>query len=518
MENDQFYSIGLDLIESDNDLGLKTVNIPNDMITMKPEKDDKKTEYTTDGRPKDVFSIIYKPDPKYPNPDTTGNGVATSTESNIPEYFSSYLRSVLESFNMIKSRAKSILDVAPSDDDRLGVSKIIFKNLALANRTIIAHYDYHNMMPITEMKNPMVMLIIHFFKGIKNINISNPKQLKANALNIEKSKQKYSEDNIHALCGIQHAANQDQQNLISDIWGDKYDQGVLQVEEFAGVIYKFCINFDIDKIINKLDNDIQKYLTNIKEHDEKYENLASIVTFIAETAKNIETIVINVASDYSFINKECVPKKRISIINDGIISLIEKKDPWISSDYHLLKEMIINGGKDFSMTESIVKMHNSVVKPNDIFFFLGDLSESEYDKGISKALKEKLLNICKSLNGKKIMIIGNNDTLPDSFYKECGFLEIYHNPIFTEHHLFSHGPIPTCGILNVHGHIHGTKSYWGMDFYNHFDVYHSLWGGPIKLSYIDKVSTQEAYYKGCKSDFTKPSDPESLKTPGNYIV
>ena len=60
MENDQFYSIGLDLIESDKQLGLRTVDIPNDMITMRPEKDDKKTEYTADGRPKDVFSIIYK--------------------------------------------------------------------------------------------------------------------------------------------------------------------------------------------------------------------------------------------------------------------------------------------------------------------------------------------------------------------------------------------------------------------------------------------------------------------------
>ena len=517
MENDQFYSIGLDLIESDKQLGLRTVDIPNDMITMRPEKDDKKTEYTADGRPKDVFSIIYKPDPKYPNPDTTGNGVATSAESNIPEYFSSYLRSILESFNMIKSRAKNILDVVPSGD-KLGVAKIIFKNLALANRTILAHYDYHNMQPIKDSKNPMIKLMLDFFKGINNINVSKPNQLKANVLIIEKYKSKYAEDNIHALSGIQHATNQDQQNLISDIWGDKYEQCVSQIEEFARIMYKFCINYDLDKIIYKLDNDIQKFLMNLKDSDESYEDRATIITFMVDTAKNIETIVINVASDYSFINKECVPKKRISIINDGIISLIEKKNPWISSDYHLLKEIITNGGKDLSMTESIIKMHNSVVKPNDIFFFLGDLSESEYDKGISKALKEKLINICKSLNGKKVMMIGNNDTLPDSFYKECGFLEIYHNPIFTEHHLFSHGPIPTCGILNVHGHIHGTKSYWGMDFYNHFDVYHGLWGGPIKLSYIDKVSTQEAYYKGCKSDMSKPSDPESLKTPGNYII
>lgn len=517
MENDQFYSIGLDLIESDKDLGISTVNIPNDMITMKPEKDNKKTEYTADGRPKDVFSIIYKPDPKYPNPDTTGNGVATSVESNIPEYFSTYLRSVLESFNMIKSRAKNILDVIPSSNN-LGVAKIIFKNLALANRTIIAHYDYHNMQPIKDSKNPMIKLMLDFFKGISAINVSNPKQLKANALNIDKYKSMHSEDKMHALSGIDHAGNQDQQNLISDIWGDKYEQCVLQIEQFSRIIYKFCINYDLEKIINKLDKEIQKYLMNCEVGDERYENLASIITFVATTAKNIETIVINIASDYSFINKECVPKKRISIINSGIVSLIEKKDPWISSDYHLLREMIINGGKDFSMTESIVKMHNSVVRPNDIFFFLGDLSESEYDSGISEQLKEKLLTVCKSLNGKKVMITGNNDTLPDSFYKECGFLEIHRSPIFTEHHLFSHGPVPTCGILNVHGHIHGTKSYWGMDFYNHFDVYHSLWGGPIKLSYIDKVSTQEAYYKGCKSDMSKPSDPESLKTPGNYII
>ena len=282
MENDQFYSIGLDLIESDKQLGLRTVDIPNDMITMRPEKDNKKTEYTADGRPKDVFSIIYKPDPKYPNPDTTGNGVATSAESNIPEYFSSYLRSILESFNMIKSRAKNILDVVPSGD-KLGVAKIIFKNLALANRTILAHYDYHNMQPIKDSKNPMIKLMLDFFKGINNINVSKPNQLKANVLIIEKYKSKYAEDNIHALSGIQHATNQDQQNLISDIWGDKYEQCVSQIEEFARIMYKFCINYDLDKIIYKLDDDIQKFLTNLKDGDESYENLATIITFSVDT-------------------------------------------------------------------------------------------------------------------------------------------------------------------------------------------------------------------------------------------
>jgi hypothetical protein len=116
------------------------------------------------------------------------------------------------------------------------------------------------------------------------------------------------------------------------------------------------------------------------------------------------------------------------------------------------------------------------------------------------------------------MIKGNNDTGRNEIYKKCGFVEIYDDPILLDKHVFSHGPIITYNnVINVHGHIHGSKNYWGVDPKDHIDVYYGIYGRPMKLSELDKFKTMLEYQQGCKK--TNPplnqSDPETLKSPIN---
>lgn len=189
----------------------------------------------------------------------------------------------------------------------------------------------------------------------------------------------------------------------------------------------------------------------------------------------------------------------ITFQKTNIKNIIEEIDPYISSDYHLLKEIfndidIITKPQDLNKfklehTKQVVKLHNSIVKKGDVFLFLGDLSESEYDTIV--CLKKPLFELFKSLNGTKILIRGNNDTLDESFYKSCGFVEIF-SSIESEHYLFTHKPVPiSSDKINIHGHIHGNNTYWDMSAENHIDVFWKTNNGPKKLSkYI------EEYYKG----------------------
>ncbi|MBR1818300.1 MAG: metallophosphoesterase [Bacilli bacterium] len=202
---------------------------------------------------------------------------------------------------------------------------------------------------------------------------------------------------------------------------------------------------------------------------------------------------------------------KFSFLEHDIFEEIEKIDPWISSDYHLFKEL----RKDLQDEEQnklrkldtnrVIELHNQRVKPNDVFIFLGDITEEEFADEEYSSLRNIIKTKIKLLKGKKYMIRGNNDKFEDRFYKDCGFIRIYSEPyIETENYLFSHYPIKTpknLGKINIHGHIHGSKSYWGCDFKDKFDVYWRLHDGPIKLSTI--IKEIDAYQNGCKSDMTK---------------
>lgn len=170
-----------------------------------------------------------------------------------------------------------------------------------------------------------------------------------------------------------------------------------------------------------------------------------------------------------------------------VFNLIETENPYISCDYHLLKETnkFHNNetyDKYIIKTQEAISLHNKYITDNDVFLFLGDISESE----LHNPEDIKLLYIfCHMLKGKyKILIKGNNDCLNNAFYNKCGFDYIIdQNKQLVDNNMkliFSHEPYPMIenklgdDWINIHGHIHGSKTYYNIDYREHIDAY--PWG------------------------------------------
>ena len=142
---------------------------------------------------------------------------------------------------------------------------------------------------------------------------------------------------------------------------------------------------------------------------------------------------------------------------------------WVTSDTHYNHEKIItftdlngNRTRNFDtveqMNECILERWNSVVKPGDIVYNLGDVFFGD---------KEKFKTDWPKFNGTKRLIVGNHDDIPflsgGSFFKKVLMWRI-----FTEHGImFSHVPLHisslyrgtnSAPLYNVHGHIHTMPS------------------------------------------------------------
>lgn len=101
------------------------------------------------------------------------------------------------------------------------------------------------------------------------------------------------------------------------------------------------------------------------------------------------------------------------------------------------------------MNEHIVNCHNSVVRPGDKVYFLGDVTIDRKGRG---------LEILARMNGEKILIKGNHDQCkPEAYLK-------YFKDIRGSHQfdglIMTHIPIHPESLarwgLNVHGHLHAN--------------------------------------------------------------
>jgi calcineurin-like phosphoesterase family protein len=102
------------------------------------------------------------------------------------------------------------------------------------------------------------------------------------------------------------------------------------------------------------------------------------------------------------------------------------------------------------MDETMVERWNSVVKPNDHVYHLGDV-----------VINKKNLPIMNRLNGKKKLIMGNHDIFGVDEYKKY-FYEIAAYRVFVDDFVCSHVPLhPDCISdrfkVNVHGHLHANR-------------------------------------------------------------
>jgi len=112
------------------------------------------------------------------------------------------------------------------------------------------------------------------------------------------------------------------------------------------------------------------------------------------------------------------------------------------------------------MDKELINRWNSVVMDEDTVFMIGDFSF--YDK-------EKTTEICDSLKGQKILIIGNHDDKQAEYYIDCGFHKVYEYPIILEGFwMISHDPLylnKNMPYANIYGHVHGNEMY--VDYSKH---------------------------------------------------
>lgn len=132
---------------------------------------------------------------------------------------------------------------------------------------------------------------------------------------------------------------------------------------------------------------------------------------------------------------------------------------WFCSDHHLGHANIIKFlNKDGQRIrpfdsvqehdETIIERHNSLVRPEDRVYFMGDVS-----------MKRKDIELVRRMNGRKKLIKGNHDIFKLKDYVPY-FEDILSYRVYPEHGIiFSHIPVHKQQLLhrfkfNGHGHLH----------------------------------------------------------------
>lgn len=194
--------------------------------------------------------------------------------------------------------------------------------------------------------------------------------------------------------------------------------------------------------------------------------------------------------------------KEIESLIDSTIK--SKHNVYCAGDWHLwIKDKKGNGCKKRPNFDEIIKTVNDTIEKDDLLIYLGDIVDGEFTN------KEELKSILRTLSGKKILVLGNNDTFTKSFYKSCGFdyvtqSFIWHNVIF------SHMPIDNDNDINVHAHIHDSREYW-IPYKNHIDV--AYLGGRTKPVELNKLIKHQKEYskkiKECPEHFNEGYYPHT---------
>lgn len=147
---------------------------------------------------------------------------------------------------------------------------------------------------------------------------------------------------------------------------------------------------------------------------------------------------------------------------------------WLISDTHFNHYNIIQYCKRpytscEEMNEDLITRWNSVVKPHDIVYHLGDFSMIRHSDESYNNVK----NIVSKLNGDIYLILGNHDRSYSSnllTWYDLGFKKVYDSPIIVlDKYILSHEPIMGKNgidlqyhpqLKNIHGHIHNNNDFY----------------------------------------------------------
>lgn len=481
-----------------------------------------------------MISIVVKPDPNYIDPDPTGNGIAEgmesydfSVEDEIINGFNDdkYQQEIIQLINTINNHISicqnELIKIDKSLDlkDKEIVNSIFNKVVKNLKSTICTHYEY------TSTGDRIVALIDicnQVFNGLSELNLEKFDTYLKFFKDLDTSW-------LFTREMYEYLRNKDMNSFFTNL--DMYSVAyiTIRLEKHCGLseneedIPLISIISNPDNIISnwkQCNHYISDFISTIKiksvTSTPNAEYACIFIKFIFKLLSAFFRIVLNISEDVQAIINKIEPCGMKTNIPTCLIDNLEEKDPWIVTDYHLLKELK-HGSTDTTRTENIIKMHNSVIKPNDLVLFEGDITEEEYfDMNIIKYIK-MVSNLVKKLNGHKIMIMGNNDSGTKDMYLKMGFEEVYDRPLLGKKYLFSHEPqIMTKypGILNIHGHIHGSKKYYNMDAKNHLDSYYGLYGKPMKLSELVKYYNSGKYNEvegNINNDWKEPIDVKPIK-------
>lgn len=188
--------------------------------------------------------------------------------------------------------------------------------------------------------------------------------------------------------------------------------------------------------------------------------------------------------------------------------IIGGKRVWLNSDWHLWEMNDTGEIVKSSNFEMIRKFHNAFVGPEDVFIFLGDFVDGEFDRA------EELGEFIKSLNGIKILVPAGEDVFGDEFYLNAGFQYVLRG-FKVGDLVFTHQPIDNYqgDGINIHGHLHGRP--YDVTYGNHADIYTGENGfRPIELKQVIRKYENGDYIPKVRNDGPERAENVAESTVG----
>lgn len=171
------------------------------------------------------------------------------------------------------------------------------------------------------------------------------------------------------------------------------------------------------------------------------------------------------------------------------------QDTYILGDCHL-------STKDPEKTNRILAAINRTVGESDHLLFVGD-----FDGKKGTGSYELTKNFIQKLKCKNVyLILGNNDPYTIEEYADMGFKTVTDMVTYRESPecdvIITHCPYPVeRNQVNIHGHIHGSRCYWNMDWNQHYDVWDEDFV-PIKIRDCLKILDNNQYVARSENHLT----------------
>ena len=134
---------------------------------------------------------------------------------------------------------------------------------------------------------------------------------------------------------------------------------------------------------------------------------------------------------------------------------------FIISDSHWLHDNIVKYcGRPSDHEDRMVENWNKVVGPDDLVVHLGDLV---FGPRKPEACSAQFYKYSSALNGNKVMVRGNHDSMSDEWYESHGFPVVNPFDLTIKHKgfrvTFSHIPyvLTYKNEINIHGHTHSSN-------------------------------------------------------------